>query len=89
MCVEGGRYFGDGAADRREIWPDGSTASQTCLLSVWGLHMRGQKIALALLWTIFGLSVTEFCHLTANSSKTVSCIVTCQLEHNISSTSAF
>ena len=36
----------------------------------------------ALRWTIFGLSDTDFCHLTPNISKTVSH----QLELNISST---
>jgi len=38
---------------------------------------------------IFGLSDTNFCHLTANISKVVSCSVICQLQLNISLTTAF
>ena len=40
-------------------------------------------------WTIFGLSDTDFYHLPANISKTLSHSVTCQIELNISSMRAF
>jgi len=38
---------------------------------------------------ICGLSDTDFCHLTADISKTVSHSITCQLELSISSMGAF
>ena len=51
-----------------------------------GLQMRGQN---GFGWTLFSLSDTDFCHFTANISKTVTRSVTCQLQLNISSTRAF
>jgi len=49
------------------------------------LQMWGVKKGFG--WTIVGLSDTDFCHLTANISKTVSRSVTCESEFIISSTS--
>ena len=40
-------------------------------------------------WTIFGLSDTNFSHLSANTLKTVSCSITCHLDLNIISMGTF
>ena len=79
-------YLGDGAADRLESLHDGRAASRTVFSSFGGnifrgIQMRGKK---GFRLTIFGLSYTDFCHLTAHISKAVS--QCCQLELNISST---
>ena len=82
------RYLGDGAADRLVSLLDCKAASFPLLVAI-SLGIAKCVVKKGFGWSIFGLSGTHFCHLTANISKTVSRSVTCQLELNIRSTRAF
>ena len=72
FCRPGTLYLGVGATSPREILHDGTAMFRTGLLPFWwhvSLNAGSRK---GLGWTIFGLSDTDYCHLTANISKTVS-----------------
>ena len=80
--MSGDRYLGAGATDRHGSLRDGRPIIRTELLPfrwryLWGSLNAGST---GLGWTIFGLSETDFCHWTANISKTVSRSITCHLE---------
>ena len=84
------RYFGDGDCDLRRFLHDGRAIIWTGLLPILvaissGVTKCGPRKELG--WTIFGLSDTD--HLTADILKMVSRSITCQLELNTSSTTAF
>jgi len=71
----GSWYLGGSNTDRRESLQDGSAVSQNELLPFsggmfWGSPNAGSRKGLGL--AMFGISDTNFCHLTANISKTVS-----------------
>jgi len=68
-----------------ELCP-GHGFSPFCGDSIRGLEIQVKK---GLLMAIFGLSDSDFCHLTANISKTISRSVTYQLGLNISSSRTF
>ena len=94
LCLHflyGSRYVGDGDTDQRESLHSGRAVSQNELASpFWWRYLYGSPnvgVKKGFGWTIVGLSDTDFCHLTANISKTVSRSVTCESEFIISSTS--
>ena len=77
---------------RRESLLDSRSVIRSGLLPYWWRYLWGSPNAESKRGSggpFFGLADTDFCHLTANVSKTVSRSVTCQLELNISSTRAF
>jgi len=80
FSMSGNRYLREGGTDRREILHDGTYRSRAAFLSFWWRCPNGSPKS-----EILGLN---FGHLTANISKTVSRSATCQLELNISSTTA-
>jgi len=87
MFLYGSRYLGDAVRPIGVKVCVQERASALLMAISLGVTKCGVKEELG--WTIFGLSDTDFCHLTANVSKTVSRNVTRQLELNIRSTRAF